>query len=304
MKGVGEHELLHIPFSFELDNDKTEFLAPIIYEFPEENEVISITISSLSTKTLKNETIPFTMWIQSLFNDTSTLELILLYYPKHINSIELLWMLNSIKQNQGNEEKTNKFNEIIEKWIKSNYHHEWCCTEEETISNKSNQKFPKTNLKKEALKLINNENIINLLNSVTCLSEFMGETDEFDENEFFEPKSLLDYKTSHIVSQFTRNSLFYLKNFKMKSFLHPNYWKTEKTLENDFIWNFNIMSAIFVSEIVKLETSELRSIYISKLIDICMNHGVVKNYQILIFVLLFQVVFIILLFIDYVKLGT
>ena len=263
------HKHLHIPFKCELDGDK--FLEPAIFTFPEE-----LPPSGNSTK------VTITQWIQIIYQDTSKADLLLLFYPRYLSGVELLWLFYSyIKQNEENLELINKFNNIIQIWIKLNYHHEWCCIQEETIHGEDKtKKYPKTNLKTEAIKLVNNETNHLIHSKFPCNFNKNEEEEEFI---IIEPKSLFDYSESQIVEQMSLFDVRYLKQLKAKEILHSNNWtSTKKQIISPSITKiveeFNKFSLYFASFILNFETAETRALCISKLIDIahfaCFNEKI------------------------------
>ena len=136
----------------------------------------------------------------------------------------------------------------------------WCCIQEETIRCEDKTKiFPKTNIKTEAIKLVNNETNHLIHTKFPC--DFREEEEELD--FIIEPKSLFDYSESQIVEQMSFCVVKYLKKLKVKEILHIISPSITKIIDD-----FNKFSLYFSSCILNFETPETRALLISKLIDI------------------------------------
>ena len=159
-----------------------------------------------------------------------------------------------------------KFNEIIQQWIKVNFHHEWCCLNEELLNCCDNISFPPTNLQIEALKLVNIDTQNLICSFIPCHTEII------DNNIILEPKILFDFTEKQIVQQMSANDLELLKNLKCKDLLHYNNWRGINIDKSNsivkFTKNFNFLLQIFTLSAVKFHTPESRGLYFSKLIDI------------------------------------
>ena len=252
------HKVLHIPFEYHIED--SEFVKPILFEFP--NEPI-----------IDNKQITIPQWVSLSFQDSSSLELLLFFYPEYLLSIELLWLFYSYFVKQQKEKTTKeeieqmdkKFNEIIQQWIKVNFHHEWCCLNEELLNCCDNISFPSTNLQIEALKLVNIDTQSLICSFIPCNSH----TEIIDDN-IFEPKILFDFTEKQIVQQMSANDLELLKRLTCKDLLHHDNWRGENINNSvlKFTKNFNHLVQVFSFGVIKFHTPESRGLYFSKLIDI------------------------------------
>ena len=256
------HKVLDIPFECTYDNNS--FVGPVIFKF---NPRILKMVD-------ENEKISILQWIQIIFQkDSLSLEPLLIFYSKYISSIELLWLFYSFIENGDENEREKlheKFNEIINRWIELNYQHEWCCLQDETIQCEDTTiKFPLTNIKKEALKIIKNENTKNLINSkFPC--NFNEENEENDESIYFKPKLLFEYSASEIVEHLCFKKLSQFKKMKFKELSDCENWNKQRNPSTltEIIKDFDHLSNAIINTIFKLETPESRAFYISKLIEI------------------------------------
>ena len=257
------HKFLHIPFECVYDNNS--FTGPVIFKF--DPKIVNMVD--------ENKKISILQWIsQIIFQDSLSLEPLLFFYSNYISSVELLWLFYSFVENGDLNERNilyEKFNTIITRWVQLNYHHEWCCLQNESIQcNDSTIKFPLTNIKTEALKIIKNENTKNLINSKFPSCDLKEENVDNDERIYFEPKLLFEYSASEIVEFVSFKKLSQFKKMKLKELSNCKNWNKEgdSSTVTEIIKEFNYLTSIIINTIFKLDTPESRAFYISKLIEI------------------------------------
>ena len=289
------HRVLQVPFEYKVD--ETQFLQPVIFDFPDEQIDVTQNSADPFGDTVTGPTaVTIPQWIHLSFQNSPVTEMLLLYYPKYFSAVEMLWLFYSYVIKQKKDKKTdeeikktyNQFNEIIQKWIKLNYHNEWCCLKEETINcSDSNLKFPLTNLKTEALKIINSETENLIFSVFPCNS--------IDENidtgsNIFPPKLLFEFSELQIVEEISFNHLKILKNISGINLLHQDNWidKSKKNPITELITDTEKFCNGLIHFILHLETPESRALLISKLIDIAhfaAFNDKLPNYQLATFII-------------------
>ena len=221
----------------------------------------------------EDKKISIPQWIQLIFQDSLSLEPLLIFYSNYISSVELLWLFYSFVENGDLNERDilyEKFNTIITRWVELNYHHEWCCLQNESIQcNDSTIHLPLTDIKTEALKIIINEDTTNIIISkLPC--NFIEENSDHDEITYLEPKILFEYSASELVEFVSFKKLSQFKKMKIKELSNCKNWNKEgdTSTVTEIIKEYNHLTNTIIGTIFKLETPESRAFYISKLIDI------------------------------------